>query len=594
MKKEFCNPVSYKDSEKRTNPDPYILRWCGSYYCYSTDAEGVNVSYSDDLVNWTYSGFALSSAGKKDFWAPAVLYRNGVFYMYFSCRDEKSGDVHEECLHVAESESPLGPFVIKKRFFDIFSIDAHPVEIGDDVFLFYSVNDITGLNKHNAGTCIVADKLIDMYTLSGSPKPVILPSLESEIYARDRFAPGQHWHTIEGACFYEYRNKAYVIFSANAYVNTDYYLSYAVAEKNGGFLSWEWKKYPDNYTSHALVKKTDSVEGTGHNTVTKAPNMVDDWLVYHGRNAQEPLLQDVEQRVMRIDPFFVDGYRLVTPAPTSCPQSVPETPSVTVKDLTCGCGTVLCREKYAFYIAEIWLCPDYDKTEHRGVHYSILLDKNENSYIELELVSGLHLIKVNLVEKNIQTGLSDIRLPGDFDYHVPHLYAVTKTFDRITLTVDNRFSCSFTTPLSAGTVCLAPYMLPVTVKSFALTVSASLYGTDLSRIHRFYDAEIPAVAGESGLTGTEEHGTKICFTRKSGFTGNFKESIDFEPLCSRACLSVLYSVDGKNWEESCSFKSVEQSFSPAYTLRWNHGQDVFVRITGRYVRISGYSATILN
>lgn len=594
MKKEFCNPVSYQDNKKRTNPDPYILRWCGRYYCYSTDENGINVSYSDDLVHWTYSGFALTMEGKKNFWAPAVLYRNGIFYMYFSCFDEKPQDSHGVYLHMAQSDSPLGTFEVKKQFFNKFSIDAHPVEIGDDVYLFYSVNDITGLNKHDAGTCIVVDKLIDMQTLAGNPQPVLLPSLDSEIYERDRFAPGQHWHTIEGACFYEYRNRAYVIYSANAYINTDYYLSYAVAEKKGDFLSWNWQKYPDNYTAYPWVKKTEWVEGTGHNTVTKAPNMVDDWLVYHGRNAQEPLIHGVEQRVMRIDPFFVDGYRLVTDAPSSSPQCVPELPALHLKDVECTGETVLSPEKYAFYIAELWVCPDYSSIEHRGVHYSIVLDKNENSRVELELISGLHVIKVKQIEKNIQTELSEIKLPCDFNYYVPHLYAITKIFNQVTLTVDNRFTCSFTETLSPGTVSIVPFMLPVTVKSFALTVSASVFGKNLSLLHQFYNAEIPAVVCDSGLTGNEENETKLYLTRKNIFSANFKEYIDFEPLCSRASLSVLSSTDGKTWTENCSFKGEEGNLYPAYTLRWHIPQDTQVAISGQYVRITGYSATALN
>ena len=49
---QFCNPVKFKDGKRHTNPDPFVLRWCGKYYCYSTDAKGVNLSISSDLVNW--------------------------------------------------------------------------------------------------------------------------------------------------------------------------------------------------------------------------------------------------------------------------------------------------------------------------------------------------------------------------------------------------------------------------------------------------------------------------------------------------------------------------------------------------------------
>ena len=57
---QFCNPVKFKDGKRHTNPDPFVLRWCGKYYCYSTDAKGVNLSISSDLVNWEYLGLCIS------------------------------------------------------------------------------------------------------------------------------------------------------------------------------------------------------------------------------------------------------------------------------------------------------------------------------------------------------------------------------------------------------------------------------------------------------------------------------------------------------------------------------------------------------
>lgn len=47
----YCNPVPFSDGKRHTNPDPYILKWCGNYYCYATDEEGVKVSVSKDLVH---------------------------------------------------------------------------------------------------------------------------------------------------------------------------------------------------------------------------------------------------------------------------------------------------------------------------------------------------------------------------------------------------------------------------------------------------------------------------------------------------------------------------------------------------------------
>lgn len=55
----FCNPVPFSDGNRHTNPDPFVLRWCGLYYCYATDEAGVKVSVSEDLVQWQDKGYAI-------------------------------------------------------------------------------------------------------------------------------------------------------------------------------------------------------------------------------------------------------------------------------------------------------------------------------------------------------------------------------------------------------------------------------------------------------------------------------------------------------------------------------------------------------
>ena len=87
-----------------------------------------------------------------------------------------------------------------------------------------------------------------------------------------------------------------MLYSANAFENVDYFVGTAVAEIKRNLLEMEWEKYPNAYTWMPLLKKNDVVEGTGHNTVTKAPNLFEDWIVYHGRDIEEGLHQGVEQR----------------------------------------------------------------------------------------------------------------------------------------------------------------------------------------------------------------------------------------------------------------------------------------------------------
>src|SRR5699024_3975584 len=132
------------DGVERTNPDPFVIRHRGRYWCYSTDDAGVNVSTSPDLVTWSSAGMALQIPGQRQFWAPCVIYAEGRFWMYVSFRSVDSDDEHDQLLHVAVAGSPAGPFHVQRRLFDTFSIDPHVVRdprTGRYV-MFYSTNDV--------------------------------------------------------------------------------------------------------------------------------------------------------------------------------------------------------------------------------------------------------------------------------------------------------------------------------------------------------------------------------------------------------------------------------------------------------------------
>ncbi len=88
--------------------DPFVLRHDGMYYMYPSSSggteeeRGIRVFVSEDLVNWTYKGFAAEGYAATYGWAPEVIYYNGKFYMVTGPK----GTSH----YVLTSDSPLGPF----------------------------------------------------------------------------------------------------------------------------------------------------------------------------------------------------------------------------------------------------------------------------------------------------------------------------------------------------------------------------------------------------------------------------------------------------------------------------------------------------
>ena len=324
----FVNPVVYEDGRKHTAPDPFVIEYLGEYYCYATDENGITVSTSLDMVHWKRHGFAYQERDRKMFWAPSVVLLNGMFYMYFSNMPANSDDTHEEIMRVATSTNPLGPFEMKSVLFDSFAIDSQVVRGEDGIlYLLYADNQVTGLSDFRPGTSVMIDRLDTPLTREGNPKPLIVPTMDEEIFARNRFGDGRDWHTVEGATYFTHRNWAYITYSANAYDHEDYFVGYSLAPLGDGrrdhIDELKWTKSSRDGSFDPLLIRSREVEGTGHNSIVKAPNRIDDWIVYHARSAKDVSSVGTEQRVMRLDPLYYAEEHLDTVGPTAMDVDAP-------------------------------------------------------------------------------------------------------------------------------------------------------------------------------------------------------------------------------------------------------------------------------
>ncbi|TDC83141.1 hypothetical protein E1193_09665 [Micromonospora sp. KC606] len=465
----YTNPVAYRDGVERTNPDPFVLRFRGRYWCYSSDAAGVNVSVSSDLVTWEFLGHALQVDGRSDYWAPCVIYVSGTFWMYFSNRPAGSEDPHEEVLQVATSDHPEGPFTMRRALFDTFSIDPHVVRDPDtgEYVMFYSTNDVTGLSSDNAGTSIVVDRMVAMDRLLGQPRPVVVPTLDEEIFQRNRFGDGRDWYTVEGATFITHGDTAFLTYSGNAYVGEDYFIGYARAALSGPVADLSWRKFPEDFGYAPLVRRNAVVEGTGHNCVVRAPNLVDDWIVYHGRDVAQPLDPAVEQRVMRIDHLFHDGNRLTTDAPTWQPQQTPAAANLFedfADERLTDAWTVICGEitigdhelrtassapalllheaTFRHVTAEVYLRAEISDA---GAQVGLVpIYHHKGNYTALLLDAATSTVQAVAVRNSIATTLATATL-RDLDLKAWHLLQVQRTFDLLEVWVDGAFALSVRT-----------------------------------------------------------------------------------------------------------------------------------------------------
>ncbi len=296
--------LNMKQMLLRAQPDPFVCQTEDGWVMYTTGMEGVEVySAKTPLDPWEYRGKAVSMPGCREYWAPCMYEEQGTYYLYFSCQEVDAEEL-SECLHVAKADSPYGPFTQPKRLFDCFSIDPHVVRTKAGLFLWYCLDR---LDTDRVGTRIFVQKLADPMTPEGEPVEKVKPSFDEEIFMRDRYLPGQHWHTIEGAFWLQVEDWQYVMYSGACYQNDTYHIGYAAAKTQEQDLrKVQYEKYTDRGGFAPLMTKDATEEGVGHHSVILWQGQY--YAVYHARDyAPNPHLGS-DQRTARICKLhFADG-----------------------------------------------------------------------------------------------------------------------------------------------------------------------------------------------------------------------------------------------------------------------------------------------
>ena len=227
--------------------DPAIFYAGGTYYLYGTvegnSNNGFKVYSSTDQKNWIDKGFALKrgeSFGGKGFWAPQVFAYDRRFYMAY---------VADERIAIAQSDSPLGPFVQKEKK----ELEAPMKQI--DPFVFVDDDGKTYLyhvRLQNGNRLFVAELKKD---LSG----IIPETLTECISATESWenTAKTDWPVAEGPSVLKRQGLYYLFYTANDFRNPDYAVGFATSESPLG----PWKKYGKN---PILSRKNIAANGTGH------------------------------------------------------------------------------------------------------------------------------------------------------------------------------------------------------------------------------------------------------------------------------------------------------------------------------------------
>jgi len=305
----FTNPVYAGTTDKLPEaPDPGAIKYNGEYFTYVT-GDPCQVLRSDDMVHWTLVGPMI--AERDNCWAPSVVYKNGTFYAYLSTVQAGTGDEKSRRVKLYTSNSPTGPFTYKATVTSNYSYDADYFADDDGQEYLYWTEECYTLPFRCGGNAVVVDKLVSMEKLAGQLA---------------RVAEAEGWE-CRNRCIFEApevlkRDGLYhMLYSAAAYENESYgsgYVRSPVPLGSGGVADHSWSRVAQ------LLKSVEvKVDGPGGGAWIKAPNNLDDWVIYHGRGFTKTTLG----RWLRIDPVLWGKDRFWMPgAPSYVEQRGPAQP----------------------------------------------------------------------------------------------------------------------------------------------------------------------------------------------------------------------------------------------------------------------------
>lgn len=269
--------------------DPHIAAFGNKFYIYPTTdgSEGWNSSSftawsSKDLVKWKYEKVILDlpkdlSWAKARAWAPAIAYKNGQYYYYFTA------DVN---IGVAVSDKPVGPFkdalgkpLIKKRMLKGQMID--PMVFVDDdgeAYLYFG-----------QGNCNIVKLGADMVSYDSTKVATFKPKGYNE-----------------GSFVFKRKGTYYLMWSEYDTRDPRYSVAYATSKSPlGPFVKAE---------NHPVLKGKGVVKGAGHHSVVRVPGTDDWYIAYHrfkipggnGYNREtciSPMRFDEQGNILPVDVF---------------------------------------------------------------------------------------------------------------------------------------------------------------------------------------------------------------------------------------------------------------------------------------------------
>jgi beta-xylosidase len=221
---------------------------------------------------------------KKAIWAPAIIQKEGKYFLFFSANDVHPGEVGG--IGVAVADKPEGPFAdyLGKPLIPEVHNGAQPI----DQFVF-------------------RDRDGQYYMIYGGWGHCNIVRLKEDFTGLQAFEDGQVYKEItpkgyvEGPVLFTRKNKYYFMWSEGGWGGPNYRVAYAVADSPFG---------PFERIGTVLKQDSDVATGAGHHSVVQIPGKDEWYMVYHRRPLGET---DANHRVVCIDRMYFDDKGLIQP-----------------------------------------------------------------------------------------------------------------------------------------------------------------------------------------------------------------------------------------------------------------------------------------
>jgi arabinan endo-1,5-alpha-L-arabinosidase len=257
--------------------DPTVINVSGTFYAYATNANNkhIQVAKSADLKHWQLLNDALPqkpSWGNIDFWAPHVLYDEGLkkFTMFYSAaKDNKT----PKCIGVAFADKPEGPFTDKGSPLICGSSNDKNNFINIDPMAF--IDPATGKKLLYWGSghepIKVREMNDDWLSFKETTKPVNLIVVNRE---------KQYDKLIEGAWIDYHDGTYYLYYSGDNCCGASANYAVLVARSNSAMGPFETYGQFKGDNNSVILEKNSAYNAPGHNSIIK-DNKGQKWIAYH-------------------------------------------------------------------------------------------------------------------------------------------------------------------------------------------------------------------------------------------------------------------------------------------------------------------------